>query len=105
MVDQALIVMSVDEGHTAECILATKNGSTPIWRFVTADIMGANLEYTPRDGASHFTFAWTGAGGGSLNESRKNGGGGGGGRGVKANGGHNNGGGGGLNLPFTRLDG
>jgi hypothetical protein len=112
-VDQILIVMSVDEGHTAECILATRSKGTALWRFVTADIKGANLEYSPRDGSARFTFAWNGANGGSLNEKREgfNGGaatrGGGPAKGVHggAGGGGAGGSGGGLNVPFTRLDG
>jgi hypothetical protein len=114
--DQILIVVSVDEGHTAECILASKSATanTPLWRFVTAEIKGANLEYTPRDGAAHFTFAWNGANGGSLNERREGFGGGSnrvGGPNKGVHGGAGGGGsggpltGGGLTVPFTRLDG
>ncbi len=111
-IDQILVVMSVDEGHTAECIIATKSDSTPLWRFVTADIKGANLEYVPRDGGAHFTFAWTSAGGGMLNEHREGPGGRGGNsggtgsakRGAGAGGGPAKSGAG-INVPFTRLDG
>jgi hypothetical protein len=109
-VDQILIVMSVDEGHTAECILASRSDTTPLWRFVTADIKGANLEYVPRDGGAHFTFAWNGAQGGTLNEKREGPGGKSGktgsGQTKRGSGGPSSGGGGGgLNVPFTRLDG
>jgi hypothetical protein len=103
-IDQILVVMSVDEGHTAECILATKSDVTPLWRFVTADIKGANLEYTPRDGGAHFTFAWNDANGGFLNERREANGKSGKGGGSRGGGGKN-GGAGGLTVPFTRLDG
>jgi hypothetical protein len=110
-VDQILIVMSVDEGHTAECIVATRSGGTALWRFVTADIKGPNLEYTPRDKGAHFTFAWNSPSGGTLNERRE----GGGGKAAMSSNAQNkrggggsagaSGGGGGLNVPFTRLDG
>lgn len=108
--DQILVVMSVDEGHTAECILASRSDTgAALWRFVTADIKGANLEYTPRDGGAHFTFAWTGAAGGTVNQRREANGGRAGaqtsGQGKRGDASGRGGGAGGLTIPFTRLDG
>ena len=111
-IDHALVVMSVDEGHTAECILASKSDTgSPLWRFVTADIKGDSLDYVPRDGGAHFTFTWTGAAGGTMNQKRETpsgrpGGSGGTGSAKRGAGGAGKGGaGGGLTSPFTRLDG
>ena len=90
---QCLIVMSVEEGKTAELIMSARGDNGPFWRFVTGDIRDGKIEYQPKDGSAHFSFAWNDANGGTLSQQPDR-----------------RGRGGGKNppiytAPFTRLDG
>jgi len=89
---QCLIVMSVEEGKTAELIMSARGDNGPFWRFVTGDIRDGKIEYQPKDGSAHFTFAWNDANGGTLTQQpdRR-------GRGGKSPATYT--------APFTRLDG
>jgi hypothetical protein len=91
-VAQVLIVMSVEEGRTAELIMASRAENGAFWRFVTGDIRDGKIEYQPKDGSAHFSFAWNDANGGTLtqlDDKRAR-------SGSKAMGGYT--------APFTRLD-
>ena len=72
---QLIIVMSVEEGQTAEIILSGKgryNAKTnkvepgSYWRFVTASISGDKMEFVPREYAPRVTFEWKDANGGTV---------------------------------------
>ena len=63
---QVMIVMSVEQGSTAEFITAGISEIGPYWRFVTGSISTGRLEYVPRDGAAKFIFTWKDATGGSM---------------------------------------
>jgi hypothetical protein len=100
--EQVLIVMSVEEDQTAECILAGRSAQGNYWRFVTTRVNGDSIDYVPRDGAAHFTFTWSDANGGEVLQRRDEGR----GSGTRRNsGGGSSKSGGGLRSPFTRLDG
>ncbi|MBV8393857.1 MAG: caspase family protein, partial [Alphaproteobacteria bacterium] len=62
-----LIVMSVDEGQSAEAITAGRfaDGSMS-WRFVRATISGDTLEFVPSDQRPKQSFKWNSAAGGSV---------------------------------------
>ena len=62
---QLLVVMSVDEGNTAECIMCGKVLGS-YWRFITGKLSGERLEYEPPTGGAHFVFDWRDANGGSV---------------------------------------
>ncbi len=89
---QCLIVMSVEEGKTAELIMSGRGDNGAFWRFVTGDIRDGKIEYQPKDGSAHFSFAWNDANGGTLTQQpdRR-------GRGGKSPAMYT--------APFTRLDG
>jgi hypothetical protein len=79
--NQLLIVMSVEEGRTAELIIAGRGRYNPqtakgeagtYWRFTTATVSGNKMEYVPRDGASRFVFTWKEAGSGTLTQLNEN---------------------------------
>lgn len=61
-----MIVMSIEEGSTAEIILAGISEIGPFWRFVTAKLTGGQLEFVPRDNAGKQIWAWKDASSGSL---------------------------------------
>jgi hypothetical protein len=87
---QLLIVMSVEEQRTAECIMCGKSPNGAFWRFITASMSGDRIEFVPRAGAAKFMLDWSGDGNsGSMSQFFE--------------------GGGGRNPPyttkFTRLDG
>lgn len=103
-VDQILIVMSVEEGQVAECIVVGHSERGPYWRFVTASINGNSMDYVPRDNAAHFTFTWNDANGGAVLQRRDERANGGGGQ-RNGHGGGGGNGGGGLHGTFVRLDG
>ena len=65
---QCLVVMSAEEGRTAELIVSAKGDNGPYWRFVTGTIAGGRIEYRPRDGSAHFSFAWKDANSGTLTQ-------------------------------------
>jgi hypothetical protein len=60
------IVMSIEEGSTAEIILAGISEIGPFWRFVTARLNGGQLEFVPRDNAGKQIWAWSDANSGSV---------------------------------------
>jgi hypothetical protein len=63
---QLMIVMSVEQGSTAEFITAGISELGPFWRFVTGSIASGRLEFVPRDGAAKHIFTWKDASGGSM---------------------------------------
>jgi len=60
------IVMSIEEGRTAEIILAGISEIGPFWRFVTARLSGGQLEFVPRDNAGKQIWSWNDANTGSV---------------------------------------
>ena len=100
---QCLIVMSVEEGKTAEMIVSAHGAGGSYWRFVTGTISGGRIEFQPKDDSPHYSFTWTGANTGTLTQTfnRKGGGSGGGSNaavGSRSSGQIHT-------APFTRLDG
>lgn len=65
---QCLVVMSAEEGRTAELMISGRGENGPYWRFVTGTIAGGRIEYQPRDGSAHFSFAWKDANSGTLTQ-------------------------------------
>ena len=65
---QCLVVMSVDEGRTAELIMSGRGENGNYWRFVTGDIKDGKIEYQPKDGSAHFSFVWNDANSGTLTQ-------------------------------------
>ena len=94
--ESLLVVMSVEQGQSAECIYASKSEKGSFWRFIAASVASGKLEYQPRDGSAHFTFAWTDANSGTLTQMKDMAG---------RPPGRRGGGGGGYSTKFTRLDG
>ncbi len=63
-----LIVMSVDDGQTAELIMATNSEVGPFWRFLPGTISGDQIEFQPRATASRFLVRWTDINSGKLTQ-------------------------------------
>ena len=89
-----LVVMSVEEGKTAELIMSARGDNGPFWRFVTGDIKDGRIDYQPKDGSAHYSFAWNDTNGGTLTQLGDR----------RANSVGKGKGGGGFTAPFTRLD-
>ena len=60
--------MSVEQGKSAELIIAGKGDSGPFWRFVTGEIKSDRIEYQPRDGSDHYSFVWSDADSGKMSQ-------------------------------------
>lgn len=63
---QVMIVMSVEQGSTAELILAGVSELGAFWRFVTGSVATGRLEFVPRDNAAKHIFTWKDATGGTM---------------------------------------
>jgi hypothetical protein len=61
-----LIVMSVDDGRSAEIILAGATEKGKFWNFITGDLTRDRLEFQPLYGYPHFSFVWTDASSGNM---------------------------------------
>jgi hypothetical protein len=61
-----LVVLSVEEQHTAQVIQAGNGRTGAVWRFVTATLSGDKLDYVAREGGEHFTMTWTDANAGRV---------------------------------------
>ena len=61
-----LIVMSVDDGRSAEVILAGTTEKGKFWNFITGDLSKDRLEFQPLYGYPHFSFAWSDANSGNM---------------------------------------
>jgi hypothetical protein len=65
---QVMIVMSVDDGRSAEIILGGLSELGQYWRFVTGSLATGRLEFVPRANAAKFVFHWRNANSGSLTQ-------------------------------------
>lgn len=63
---QVMIVISVDQGNTAELILAGISEIGPFWRFVTGSVANGRLEFVPRDNAAKHIYTWSGPASGTM---------------------------------------
>ena len=61
-----LIVMSVDDGKSAETIVSAVGERGPYWRITTATVSGDKLEWVPRAASGKRVISWRDANSGSV---------------------------------------
>ena len=63
-----MVVMALEEGKTAQVIVAGISANGPYWRFITGTVSGNRLDYVPREGGVRYLFDWNDASGGSMTQ-------------------------------------